>query len=48
MAASNMIINANAMIIDIILIVIVRHPFDVRILHFTTEINHLVFKVTCS
>ena len=32
------------MIIAIILVVIVRHPFDARILHFTTEIGKLMLK----
>ena len=42
-----MIIIANAMIIAIILVilvVIVRHPFDARILHCTTEIDHSILK----
>ena len=32
------------MVIAIILVIIVRYPFDARILHFTTEIGKLILK----
>ena len=34
----------NTMIIAIILVIIVRPPFDADILHFTTEISKLMLK----
>ena len=44
MVASNMKTIINAMIITIILAAIIRHPFDARILHFTTETGKLMLK----